>query len=109
MALIVALCRCINKQLMQVYGFVIPGGNPADRLPLVDDSADSDAPDRHWFEIAPPAQITCKLPYNSFFSGLSHLTVISNTPLGGTRVINVQQSHVPQALCLESGSSESKD
>ncbi|KAK9916994.1 hypothetical protein WJX75_009612 [Coccomyxa subellipsoidea] len=38
--------RCINKQLMQVYGFVIPGGNPADRLPLDIDSADSDAPDR---------------------------------------------------------------
>ena len=94
---------------MQVYGFVIPGGNPADRLHLYDDSADSDAPDRHWFEIAPLHKSQCKLPYNSFFSGCSHLTVISNTHLAGTRVINVQQSHVPQALCLESGSSESKD
>lgn len=90
---------------MQVYGFVIPGGNPADRLPLDIGSADLDAPDRHWF--GPLHRSQC-MP-SSFFSRLSHLTAISNTLLAGTRVINVQQSHVPQALCLEFGSSESKD
>ncbi len=39
------LCRCINQRLMQVYGFVIEGGNPAERLPFGPES-DSDAPDR---------------------------------------------------------------
>ncbi|BDA41168.1 Protein PLASTID TRANSCRIPTIONALLY ACTIVE 14 [Coccomyxa sp. Obi] len=35
-----------NQRLMQQYGFVIEGGNPADRLHFTTDQADSDAPDR---------------------------------------------------------------